>query len=293
MSDDKPPGAQGLSWLERLGQTLLGEPRDRPQLLALLRDAKTRGLLDADTLSMLEGALKVSDMQARDIMIPRGQAVMIERNASPEAILQTMIESAHSRFPVVGDNRDEVLGILLAKDILPQLIDPKRNHVNIAELLRPPSFIPESKRLDVLLREFRSSRNHMAVVVDEYGSVSGLITIEDVLEQIVGEIDDEHDVDEDNPAIIRETDDSFLVQASVSIEDFNAYFGTGYVGDEVSTVGGLLVQHFGHVPEPGESLLLEPLQFEVQDVSGGRLGTVYVSWLTDSERARQDASNGS
>ncbi len=229
MSEDRPSsstareGGSPRSWLERLGQVLTGEPRDREQLLELLRDAEQRSLLDADALAMIEGVLQVAEMQVRDIMVPRAQMVVVERDADPEALLPVVLDSAHSRFPVIGENRDEVVGILLAKDLLAYFSDEHRDSFSVREVLRPAAFIPESKRLNVLLKEFRASRNHMAIVVDEYGGVAGLVTIEDVLEQIVGEIDDEHDIEEDT-WIMDHGDRKYTVKALTPIEDFNEYF---------------------------------------------------------------------
>jgi magnesium and cobalt transporter len=264
-------GAGGPSWLERLSQALLGEPRDRQDLIALLRDAEQRRLLDADVLAMIEGALQVSEMRVRDIMIPRPQMVVVERDAPLHQILEIVIESAHSRFPVVGESRDEVAGILLAKDLLPFLTPGTRQAFNIRECLRPAAFVPESKRLNVLLREFRASRNHIAIVVDEYGGVAGLVTIEDVLEQIVGEIDDEHDMEEEEAFIRPHGDRLFTVKALTAIEDFNEAFGTRFEDEEYDTVGGLVLKAFGRMPERGESVTVGGLRFEVLHADGRRV----------------------
>ncbi len=271
MSDDRPPGGPaGLSWLERLSQALLGEPRDRQQLIALLRDAEQRRLLDPDVLAMIEGSIQVSEMQVRDVMIPRAQMVVVERDAPLDQILSTVIESAHSRFPVTGENRDEVTGILLAKDLLPYLRTDSAQTFSIRDTLRPVVFIPESKRLNVLLRDFRSSRNHIAMVVDEYGGVAGLVTIEDVLEQIVGEIDDEHDIDEE-AFIKRHTDTEYMVKALTPIEDFNDAFHTSFSDEEFDTVGGLVLKAFGRLPERGESVTLGGIRLEVVHADGRRV----------------------
>lgn len=251
-----------LSWLERIGQALLREPKDREQLLWVLRDARQRHLIDAESLGMLEGVLEVSEMRVRDIMVPRNQMVLVERDASPSEYLPILIDSAHSRFPVIGDSKDEVVGILLAKDLLSYFAHGDGNDFDIREVLRPAIFIPESKRLNVLLKEFRASRNHMAIVVDEYGGVSGLVTIEDVLEQIVGDIEDEHDIDED-VFIIKRTDDSYSVKALTPIEDFNEYFGTDFEDEEFDTIGGLVTKYFARMPKSGESITIEPMQFKV------------------------------
>jgi len=276
MNDQKDDGFTGFSWLERIGQSLLGEPRDLRQLLALLRDAEQRGLLGADVLAMVEGALQVSEMRVKDVMIPRAQMVMLDMDAPWEELLGTVIESAHSRFPVYRETRDEVDGILLAKDILPYLAAGAKEVFPIRDLMRPVVFIPESKRLNVLLREFRSSRNHMAVVVDEYGGVAGLVTIEDVLEQIVGEIDDEHDIEEEETVVKRHSATEFTVKALMSIEDFNETFGTEFADDEFDTVGGLLLKAFGHLPGRGESVTLDGIGFEVLSADGRRIHLVKI-----------------
>jgi magnesium and cobalt transporter len=244
------------SWIDRLGDALLREPTDRQQLIHLLRDAEQRHLLDADALAMIEGVLEVSQMQVRDIMVPRKQMVTVDRTDSPETFLPVLIESAHSRFPVIGDNKDEVVGILLAKDMLAYFVRQEKEGFDLRELLRPVVFIPESKRLNVLLKEFRASRNHMAVVVDEYGGVAGLVTIEDVLEQIVGEIEDEHDVDEDI-AIFKSNDGSYTIKAFTEIEEFNEFFGSHLGDDDFDTVGGYVVNQFGHMPKRDEQVLID------------------------------------
>ena len=270
MNDDRTNGGPS-SWLERLSQALLGEPKDRHELIGLLRDAEQRRLLDADVLAMIEGAIQVAEMRVRDIMVPRVQAVMLERDAPLEDILETVIESAHSRFPVLGDSPDEVVGILLAKDILPYLRAPGDGRFPIREVLRPAVFIPESKRLNVLLREFRASRNHMAIVVDEYGGVSGLVTIEDVLEQIVGDIDDEHDVEDEETFVRRHSDTLFTVKALTPVEDFNEMVGANFDDDEFDTIGGHVLKAFAHMPERGEEVYVGNLRFEVLKADGRRL----------------------
>lgn len=270
---DSPPGP---SWRERLGQVLLGEPRDRKQLVHQLREAGQRGLLGPDVLAMIEGALQVSEIRVRDIMVPRVQMVMVELDASLKEILATVIDSGHSRFPVYRETRDHVEGILLAKDILAHLVKGATDPLPVRELMRSAVFIPESKRLNVLLREFRSSRNHVAIVVDEYGALGGLVTIEDVLEQIVGEIDDEHDFGEEETFIKRQGEDGFTVKALLPIEDFDAAFGTHFAHDEFDTVGGLLLKAFEHLPDPGESIVLDGIRFEVLDADGGRIHHVKV-----------------
>lgn len=219
---------------------------------------------------MIEGVLAVGGMQVRDIMVPRAQMVVVSEDEPPEDFVGAVIESGHSRFPVIGDNRDEVIGILLAKDLLAHFASGDRNRFALEDVMRPAVFIPESKRLNVLLREFRSSRNHMAIVVDEYGGVAGLVTIEDVLEQIVGDIDDEHDVDED-VSIRALGDGAHSVQALTPIEDFNEHFGTTLSDEEFDTIGGLVVNAFGHLPQQGESKDIAGLRFEVVRADGRRV----------------------
>ena len=256
--DNKPQ----KTWLERLGQALQGDLKDIDQLHEVLREAHRNHVIDIDALAMIEGVLQVSDMQVRDIMIPRSQMTVIERDAEPREILKTVIESAHSRFPAVGDNKDDVIGILLAKDLLPYFLEGEQSRLNIRDILRPAVIIPESKRLNVLLKEFRANRNHMAIVVDEYGGVAGLVTIEDVLEQIVGEIEDEHDFEEDT-YILQHRNHTATVKGITPIEDFNDHFGTRYSDEEFDTIGGLVIKQLGHLPKRGEVIDLDNLQFRV------------------------------
>ena len=258
MSDE--PAAR--TWLDRIGQAFSSEPQDRDALVALLRDAQRRGLLDADVLAILEGALHVSEMQVRDIMIPRSQMVVVRAEAAIDEIVNVVVESGHSRFPVIGASRDEVEGILLAKDLLACRAVEGERSLDLDDAMRPVVYIPESKRLNMLLAEFRANRNHMAIVVDEYGGVSGLVTIEDVLEQIVGEIDDEHDAEEER--YIRRLDNGeYTVKALTPIEDFNAYFGSSFSDEEFDTVGGLVIKAFGHLPKRGEAMDVESVHFRV------------------------------
>ncbi|MDH5409067.1 MAG: CBS domain-containing protein [Gammaproteobacteria bacterium] len=260
-----------LSWLRRL---IHKQPQDKEQLVDVLRDAQQKELLDVDGLSMIEGVLQVADMQVRDIMIPRSQMVVVELDVEPEKILPVVIASAHSRFPVVGESRDEVMGILLAKDLLPLFIQQAEKgdatRLNLRDLLRPAVFIPESKRLNVLLKEFRASRNHMAIVVDEYGGVAGLVTIEDVLEQIVGEIEDEHDFDDDL-YILDHDDDRWTIKAITPIEDFNEYFKVDLDDEEFDTIGGLVMNAFSHLPKRGETVDIESFRFKVLRADNRRI----------------------
>lgn len=254
--------AEPRSWLERLSQLVFNEPRDRDDLVEILRESQRNNLINADALAMLEGVLQVTEMHVRDIMIPRAQMVVISRTATPEQMLQTIITSGHSRFPVVGDSRDEVVGIFLAKDMLRLFAEHASLEHLMREVMRPAFFVPESKRLDMLLKDFRANRNHLAVVVDEYGGVAGLVTIEDVLEQIVGDIDDEHDVDE-GTYILRHGAGRFMVKALTPIEDFNDYFKTEFPDDEFDTIGGLVAHEFGRLPRRGESKTVGRLNFQI------------------------------
>lgn len=263
MASDRSDPYNPRSWVERFGLALMSEPRDRGQLLDLLRGAHQRQIIDPDALAMLEGVMQVSEMQVRDIMIPRAQMDVVRRDASLEEIIPVLTESAHSRFPVIGDDRDEVEGILLAKDMLRYFAPEFRSDFAMQDILRPAVFVPESKRLNVLLTEFRNSRNHMAIVVDEYGGVAGLVTIEDVLEQIVGEIDDEHDIEDFLTHILRHEHGRFTIKALTPIEEFNAYFNTDYSDEEFDTIGGFVVHRFGHVPRRGEELDLDDFRVRV------------------------------
>ena len=262
------------SLLERLSAMLLREPEDREQLIELLRSAHQRNLLDADALSIIEGALTVSEMQVRDIMIPRAQMDVIDINEPVETFIPQLISTAHSRFPVIDQNRDDVIGILLAKDLLRYYAGEEE--FNVREMLRPAVFVPEAKRLNVLLREFRASRNHMAIVADEYGGVAGLVTIEDVLEQIVGEIEDEYDFDEASDNILAESSGRFRVKALTQIADFNAAFGTRFSDQEVDTIGGLVIAELGRLPKRGEVLTIGGFRFQVLRADSRRVYTLLV-----------------
>ena len=262
------------SLIERLSAFLTREPEDREELLDLLRGAFERKLLDADALSMIEGVLQVSEMTVRDIMIPRAQMDVISQDDDPEAFLPLVIETKHSRFPVIGESKDDVVGILLAKELLNYYANPE--NFNLRDMLRPAVFVPESKRLNVLLREFRANRNHIAIVVDEYGGVSGLVTIEDVLEQIVGDIEDEYDYDEDQDNIIAEASGRYRVKAQTEIADFNERFGTEFSDDEFDTVGGLVLRAFGRLPKRGETTTIDGFRFRVVRADSRRLHTLQV-----------------
>jgi magnesium and cobalt transporter len=268
--------------LRRLANSIAGEPRDLDELAAVLVEARERGLIDADVLQMLESVLEVSEIQVRDIMVPRSQMVVINREDPAAKILPIVIESGHSRFPVVGEDRDEVAGILLAKDLLRFFVEDEPAEFDIKECLRPAVFIPESKRLNVLLKEFRVTHNHMAIVVDEYGGVSGLLTIEDVLEQIVGDIGDEYDVDE-SEGIRKEADRSWTVPALTRIEDFNQAFGTRFSDEECDTIGGLILHELGRMPRRGEAVQIGGLELKVTRADRRRIETLRVTTPRDLE----------
>jgi magnesium and cobalt transporter len=271
--DDKP------TLLERLSALIMREPEDREQLLELLHSAHERNLLDADALAMIEGVMQVSEMSVRDIMIPRSQMDVIDINQKPDEFIPEIIATAHSRFPVIDKSRDDVIGVLLAKDLLRYYASEEE--FNVRDMLRPAVFVPESKPLNVLLREFRASRNHMAIVVDEYGGVCGLITIEDVLEQIVGDIEDEYDFDESEDNILSEENGGWRVKTQTEIADFNEAFGTTFSDDEYDTLGGLLIARFGRLPKRGESLSMQGLRFQVLRADSRRLHVVQVQRLAE------------
>ncbi|MBI3562741.1 MAG: CBS domain-containing protein [Gammaproteobacteria bacterium] len=270
------------SWLDRLSQFLQIEPRDRAQLVELLREARGNDVIDFDSLAMIEGVLQVSEMQVRDIMVPRSQMVVVERDMSLQDILPLVVDSQHSRFPAIGEGRDEVIGILLAKDLLPYFRGDDEAKFNLREILRPAVFIPESKRLNVLLKEFRSSRNHIAMVVDEYGGVAGLVTIEDVLEQIVGEIADEHDF-EDEIYIMEHSGSDATIKAITPIEEFNRHFSTQFSDEEYDTVGGLIMSSLGHLPKRGEVVELSGFQFRILRADSRRIYLLRVKRRAPSE----------
>ncbi|MGB5261809.1 MAG: transporter associated domain-containing protein [Gammaproteobacteria bacterium] len=279
MNKDRPPNGQTRpSWQDRLIRIFARGPVSKEQLIDLLHSAHQHNLYDADALAMLEGVLQVDDMQVRDIMIPRSQVVILERDASPDDLLRTVVESGHSRFPVIGDSRNEVVGILLAKDLLLYAFQRTDGRFNVKDLLRPAVFIPESKRLNVLLKEFRASRNHMAIVVDEYGSVAGMVTIEDVIEQIVGEIEDEHDVEEDD-TIRKHSEVHYTIKALTPIEDFNEYFDTALSDEDFDTIGGLVVHEIGHLPMRGERIVIGNLLFKVLRADSRRLHMLQLTVL--------------
>jgi magnesium and cobalt transporter len=258
MSGENP--GEHRSWLERLVHFLSGEPESREELLEALRHAQKRQLIETEALNMIEGVLQVSELRVRDIMIPRAQMAAVPQDAELERVFPLVVESGHSRYPVIADDRAEVVGILLVKDLLAHSL--RNRQFKVSEIMRPALFVPESKRLNVLLKEFKTSRSHMAIVVDEYGAAAGLVTIEDVLEQIVGEIEDEHDLGEEE-YIFRKNDQEYTLKAITPIEEFNEYFGTDFEDDEYDTVGGMIVHRLGHVPERGERIEIGAFRFTV------------------------------
>src|SRR3954452_5874691 len=260
--------------LERLSAFLTREPEDREELLELLHGAFERKLLDADALSIIEGALQVSEMTVRDIMLPRAQMDVVSIDDDPASFIPFILDTRHSRFPVIGENKDDIIGILLAKDLLNYYRNP--DAFNVRDTLRPAVFVPESKRLNVLLRDFRANRNHIAIVVDEYGGVSGLVTIEDVLEQIVGDIEDEYDFDESEDNIIAEANGRYRVKAQTEIGDFNEHFSTDFEDEDFDTVGGLVLKSFGRLPKRGEVTTVGPYRFRVLRADSRRLYTLQV-----------------
>ena len=293
MSDGMPSNQlkgqkSSSSWVQRLSK-LFFEPQDQEQLVELIRRASERHILDADALSIVEGALSVSQMQVRDVMIPRSQVVMISRDAPADEILKLIVEKAHSRFPVIDDDRDDVIGILLAKDLLAAVVSADKFEFDLREIMRPAVFIPESKRLNVLLREFRARRNHMAIVVDEYGGVAGMITIENVLEQIVGEIEDEHDIDDD-AAILKHDETHYTIKALTEVDDFNEYFSTAW-SDDFDTVGGVVMNGFEHLPARDEQVIIDNLQFTVMRADNRRIHLLEMVILSEKPQNVNEPSS--
>ena len=262
-------------WLERLSMALTGEPSSRSELIETLRAAEQRQLLDAEALSIIEGALVVAEMQAREIIIPRSQVAVVRMDMSTEELLQVVIESGHSRFPVIGESPDDVIGILLAKDLLPLALKGKKTKFNLKDLLRPCTAIPESKRLNILLQEFRATHNHLAVVYDEYGGVSGIVTIEDVLEQIVGDIEDEYDLG-DEDFIKPHAEGDYTVKALTPIDEFNDFFKAKFSEEAYDTIGGIVTQHFGHLPERDEEVTIDGFKFKVLNADNRRIRLLHL-----------------
>lgn len=271
MSDEEGKRPKSRTWLEKLSTLLAPEPKNRDQLMDILREASLHDVLSAEMLGMIERILQVSEMQVRDVMVPKAQMVSIQINHPLQKILPNIIESGHSRFPVFDTKSKDILGILLAKDLLPYCFNKDVSLFKIADVIRPAIFTPQSKRLDVLLREFRLNRNHIAIVLDEYGHIAGLITIEDVLEQIVGEIEDEYDIDEEESQIRKHDDGSYIVKASTLIEEFNEYFHTTFSDEEYDTIGGIVLHAFGHLPKRGDSVRIQQFRFKVLHSDNRRL----------------------
>jgi magnesium and cobalt transporter len=279
-------------WLRKITQSL-GEPQDREDLQAIVSAAGERGVIDDDAVTMLEGVLEVADLQVRDIMVPRGQMISVRRDDPPSRLLPTVVESGHSRFPVMDEDRDDIIGILLAKDLLRMYAAASRERFDIREYMRPAVFVPESKRLNVLLKEFRRNRNHMAIVIDEYGGVAGLVTIEDVIEQIIGEIDDEYDV-EDDQNIRREAERTFAVRGVTRIDEFNEYFGSTLPDEEFDTVAGLIMKQLGRLPRRGESVTFDGFEFRVTRADRRRIEGLRVTSPKDVLTPPEDRpTNGS
>jgi len=270
-----PPAASKPKLLDRISAWLSHDPEDREELIELLRACFDRNLIDADALAMIEGVLQVSEMQARDIMVPRAQMDVIDVRESPDQFIPMVIQTGHSRFPVIGESKDNVIGILLAKDLLHFYAGEEE--FNVRDMLRPAVFIPESKPLNVLLKEFRKNRNHMAVVADEYGGVAGLVTIEDVIEQIVGDIEDEYDYDDVEDNIVPEKGGLYRVKALTEIADFNESFGTRFSDHDFDTIGGLVMSRFGRVPKRGEQLTIDNLTVKVLRADSRRLHLLQIA----------------
>ncbi|HEV7715956.1 MAG TPA: transporter associated domain-containing protein [Steroidobacteraceae bacterium] len=279
-------------WLKKITQSLGGEPQDRADLVAILREAGERGVVDDAALTLLEGVLAVADLQGRDIMVPRGQMISVRRDDPATRIVPAVVESGHSRFPVMDEDRDDIIGILLAKDLLRMFASSSKERFDIREYMRPAVFVPESKRLNVLLAEFRRNRNHMAIVVDEYGGVSGLVTIEDVIEQIIGEIDDEFDV-EDDQNIRKEGERVFTVRGVTRIDEFNEYFSAKLPEDDFDTVAGLVMKQLGRLPRRGESITLEGFEFRVTRADRRRIDSLRVTCPKDVIPPEERPTNGS
>lgn len=271
-SDEADNDHSGPKWLRQIGKSLAGPPRDRDELLQVLEEVRDNELLDTDAFWMMQGVLQVAELQVRDIMVPRSQMAVIESSADAIEVESITTQTGHSRFPVIGDSRDEVVGILLAKDMLGFMDESSEANAafDVTSLLRPAVFVPESKRVNVLLKEFKTSRNHMAIVVDEYGGVAGLVTIEDALEQIVGDIDDEYDQSQ-GANILRQDKNRYQLRALTPIEEFNRYFGSAFADDEFDTVSGLVIHEFGHMPKRGESVTVDRFQFNVQQADSRRI----------------------
>jgi magnesium and cobalt transporter len=279
MSEGQPPSRHSSqkSWIGKIGQLLTGEPQDLDDLLEILRDARENHLLDTDALSMIEGALQVSQLRVRDIMIPRVQMVVVPKDAELDTLFPLVTQFGHSRYPVIEEDRSKVVGILLVKDLFAHSLQNKQ--LKVEQIMRPVILVPESKRLNVLLKELRTKGNHMAIVVDEYGQAAGLVTIEDVLEQIVGEIEDEHDEQDDESYILQRNENEYMIKALTPIEEFDEYFNTHLATDEYDTVGGFIVNEMEHMPKKGESLTVDNMRFEIVRADTRRVHLVKLKLL--------------
>jgi magnesium and cobalt transporter len=290
MSDDNShssQGSSGKSWLDKLTQLIQGEPQNRKELVEVILDAEERALIDPETKEMMKGVLGVSELRVRDIMIPRSQMITLDVDKTIAQLLPVMVDSSHSRFPVVCEDKDHVEGILLAKDLLPLISKNQELHPPMRQYLRPAVVVPESKRVDTLLNEFRQQRYHMAIVVDEYGGVSGLVTIEDILEIIVGEIEDEHDDEEETQDILQVSKHVYLVQALTPLDDFNQYFKYSFNTDEADTIGGIILHAFGHMPSRGETIEIKGLQVKITNADSRRIFQVQVTLPKSNELTKE------
>lgn len=283
MNEEPPSSPPDKSWLDKLLSAFSGEPRSQEELLNIIKEAADRRLLDQEALDIIQGALEVSGQQVRQVMIPRTQMVTVNIKQPADELLATVIDSTHSRFPIIGENPDDIRGILLAKDLLPLIINGQEGFT-LDSIIRPATIIPESKRLNVLLREFRENRYHMALVIDEYGSISGLVTIEDILEEIVGEISDETDEDDQNSHIRKISDSDFIIKALTPIDDFNNHFNAQLHHENCDTVGGLLMQTLGHLPQRNEMATIHQFNFRVLYSDNRQVHLLRMS-LTPQEQA--------
>ena len=274
MTEDRPEKPRSI--FGRIAQALSFDPKTKQEVLDVIEEAVEDNLLDSEALSIIKGAMQVADLQVRDIMVPRSKMVVVEADQTLKEFLPTIISSAHSRFPVIGKSPDEIIGVLLAKDLLPNLLDKNETEFTVQDKLRKVTFIPESKRLNILLKEFRATRSHLAIVVDEYGGIAGLITIEDVLEQIDGEIEDEHDAIDDDGNIRPFDDNAYLVKALTELEDFDEYFGTKFNSYQFNTVGGIVTKRFGHLPQKDEEIEIDGFKFKVLSSENRRIRLLQV-----------------
>jgi magnesium and cobalt transporter len=289
-SEEEKNSAKSRSWLERLTAMIAREPQNQEQLMVILRDAEERDILSSEMLGMIERILQVSEMQVREVMVPTAKMVTVQHDATLDDLLPIVIESGHSRFPVYDHQDGKIIGVLLAKDILKYVFKKEGSEFSTDTIMRTPVFTSQSKRLDILLREFRINRNHLAIVLDEYGHVAGLVTIEDVLEQIVGEIDDEYDYEEDDVYIKKHADDSYIVKAQTPIEEFNQYFHANFSEEDFDTIGGIVLQHFGHLPKRAETIKIKNFRFKVLHGDNRR---IYLLEVKLSRKKKDDMiSNG-